>query len=82
MSILPNGERIVYLLLPMQIVSIPSALQSIEKKKARYIMIVVSIAVYSMFFIGYLLLKIWEPLFPIGLYFQNERFVLEKDTKV
>ena len=71
MSILPNGERIVYLLLPMQIVSIPSALQSIEKKKARYIMIVVSIAVYSMFFIELFIIKNMGATFPYRFIFSK-----------
>ena len=71
MSILPNGERIVYLLLPMQIVSIPAALQSIEKKKIRYIMTILTIGIYSVFFVELFVIKNIGATFPYKIIFSK-----------
>lgn len=57
MPIFPNGERIVYLLIPLQIVSIPAVLQNIENKKRRYIITILTILVYSVFFTELFVIK-------------------------
>lgn len=64
MEIIPNADRIVYLFLPLQILSVPSAIKKIENKNSRYMAFLIILTLYSGLFIKLFILNNMGETFP------------------
>ena len=70
-SILPNGSRIVYMFIPVQCVILPNAIRQIRERHCRAFIGIVSLTLYSAFFINYYYVKNFGSTFPYQFIYFN-----------